>query len=203
MQKPLQLSTIQPIASGAAKTVYQHPSLPGKLIKIAKVDFLKKQPSGRFSRLPRYWEYVSQIIEHLAIREQLSPHTSYIENIHGLIDTDLGVGLVVDAITTSNGSLAPTIKEILLENGDFSQQQQSAFEDLLNWVKETNIIIRDFSTNNVVWNETDNIFVIIDGIGGKPFFSLRNIISSYNLKTNFKKAEKLRHRVQRTKRQAS
>lgn len=196
MLKVLELSTQEPIASGAAKIVYKHPERDNALIKIAKHLKNQKQPSDRLNRLPRYWEYVTQIIEHLAVREEDPRHAHHLENIIGLVDTDLGVGMAVEAVTTPDGKLAPTVKE--LAKTGFSEEQEKAFDQLLNWVENTNTIIRDFSTNNVVWNEAKKTFVIIDGIGAKPFFSLRNFIRYYNIKTNQKKAEKLRNRLNGT-----
>ena len=192
-QGQLKLSTREPLASGAAKWVYEHPEIPGAIIKIAKYTQPSK-PSGRLSRLSRYWEYVCQIIEHLAIREMEPENAKYLEKVIGLVETDIGVGLVVEGIWTKNGELAPTLRQ-LKGNGGLSTEQRKAFEALLTWAGLTDVVIRDFSTSNSVWDERHQCFVIIDGVGAKPAFTLRNISRPYNRKTNEKKAAKLRKRI--------
>ena len=198
MAAKLTLNDHNPVAAGAQKTVYKHPEMANTLIKITKApsDSDKRAFWGIPSRLPRYWEYACQIIEHLAIREYDPEDALYIENVMGLVDTDLGVGLLVEAIETGDGELAPTIRHIIDKSGRLTDDQQRGFEDLLVWAKRSNTIIRDFSTNNIVWNEETNRFVVIDGIGAKSILSLRNFWRFYNRQTNIKKADKLKIRVE-------
>ncbi len=193
MNDQLELKTQEPLASGAAKVVYAHPDIPGAIIKVAR-DTQPSTPSGRLSRLNRYWEYVCQIIEHLAIREIEPENARFLEKVIGLVDTDIGVGLIVEGIWTKDGKLAPTLRH-LKTNGGLSGEQLTAFDRLLAWARSTDVVIRDFSTNNSVWDEEHKCFVVIDGMGAKPAFTLRNIFPSYNRRTNEKKADKLREKI--------
>ena len=187
----LTLSQLDPIASGLSKVVYENPDNPTEYIKVPKKSRLSSQ---KHRRLPTYWEIAHEIIEHLAIRERDPGSARYLEKVKGLVDTDCGVGLVVDAVRAPGGEPAPTIRD-LLQSQEITPDQEKGFRELLAWAKQTDVIIRDFSTNNAVWNHKTGSFVLIDGFGCKPSFSLRLISRSYNRRTNHKKAEKLAFRA--------
>jgi hypothetical protein len=196
MSNIIYLSDKTPLAIGDHKAVYFHPESPDLLIKTvheAGLEALKsKYPwSMRFRRVPNYWEFVHEIIEHLAVREQLAISDSYIETVVGLVDTDLGVGMVVEAIRTPEGEIAPTIRK-LIESKSFSEKHYKALDEVLNWIVNTNVIIRELTTTNVVWDEKNNRFVIIDGVGSKPLVTLRSFSKRYNKSSNLKKTKKLR-----------
>jgi hypothetical protein len=134
------------------------------------------------------------MVEHLAVRELMSPSESYIENVIGLVDTDLGVGMIVEAIRTTNGEIAPTLRK-LIQSGTFEDKHHKGLQDVLDWIVNTNVIIRELTTTNMVWNELTQRFVIIDGVGSKPLLTLRSFSKRYNRRSNFKKSEKLKRWV--------
>lgn len=195
----ISLTQETPLAVGDHKAVYVHPKNPDWLIKVvheAGLAALKaKYPwSMRFRRLPNYWEFLHEMVEHLAVRELMSPSESYIENVIGLVDTDLGVGMIVEAIRTTNGEIAPTLRK-LIQSGTFEEKHHKGLQDVLDWIINTNVIIRELTTTNMVWNELTQRFVIIDGVGSKPLLTLRSFSKRYNRRSNFKKSEKLKRWV--------
>lgn len=196
MGNPISLSQETPLAVGDHKAVYVHPENKDWLIKVVHEAGLKalkeKYPwSMRFRRLPNYWEFLHEMVEHLAVRELMLPTESYIENVIGLVDTDLGVGMIVEAVRTSDGEIAPTIRR-LIQSGSFEAKHHKALSEVLNWIVNTNVIIRELTTTNMVWNELTQRFVIIDGVGSKPLLTLRSFSKRYNKRSNFKKSEKLK-----------
>ena len=194
------LSNQEPLASGSEKLIFQHPDSPTLLIKIWHQAFFdrtkKRHPiTTRFRRLPRFCALTNEITEHLAVREQ-NTNPTYIQHIVGLVDTDIGPGLVVEAITQKDGSLAQTLRQTI-ETKTYGPAHEKALNNLLDWVGETNIILRDLGINNLVWDEHQERFVVIDGIGGKPSISLRALSRGYNRYSNKKRIDKLRSRVAR------
>jgi hypothetical protein len=196
----VKLSHIKPIASGFEKQVYPHPTDPSLLIKIWHDEFLERKKARhpiaiKFQRLPKYYSIINELTEQLALHEQ-NQSTSYIQIVTGLIDTDLGLGITVKAVRTKDGELAPTLRDLINQNR-YSKSHKQALESLLNWLNNCNIIIRDFSTNNLVWDEEHHKFIIIDGIGGKSTVSLRRWIPRYNMYSNRKRIKKMRLRIQK------
>ena len=196
MHDALKIKDQEPVSSGQAKDVYQHPTDPTVLVKVVKPTARAgKRPAGMLFRLSRHWEYATEIIEYLAAKEVAPDGAHYLEKVIGLADTDLGVGLMVKAIKTKEGGLAPTVFQLASTHG-LSETQHDALESIFDWVSSANLIVRDFSTNNLLWDEQAGHFVIIDGVGAKPAYSLRPFWRAYNIHSNRKKVGKLRSRVQ-------
>jgi hypothetical protein len=194
------LANQKPLAAGSEKLIFQHPDSANLLIKVWHQQFFdrtrKRHPiTTRFRRLPRYCALMNEITEHFAVREQ-NRDTSYIQCIIGLVDTDIGPGLVVEAVTQKDGSLAKTLKQTI-ETREYGPAHETALNNLLNWINQTNVIIRDLGINNMVWDEANERFVIIDGIGSKPSVSLRQLFRGYNKRSNKQRADKIRRRIAR------
>ncbi len=195
MHQTLALKDQEPLSFGTTKEVYQHPADPSLLIKVVKESSGRhRPPAGLLRRVGHYHEYITEIIEYLATKNVAPENARYLETIVGLADTDLGVGLVVKAITTREGDLAPTLAQLVAKNG-LSEVQSDALDSILMWVSCTNVIVRDFSMNNLLWDEQTNHFVIIDGVGAKPAYSLRPLWRRYNIHANRKKINKLKSRI--------
>lgn len=195
------LQTDQAIAYGGEKLVFAHPRHPDRLIKLISPKFVrymnKAWPySTRFRRIQYHWSFINELKEHVFSREKQLPHPEYLQDIIGLTDTSLGIGMVVTAIRKSNGELADTLSTII-DQGRYSEEHAKALEQLLQWIEEQYIVIRDLATHNLVWHEQAGHFVIIDGIGARRLPSLRSISRSYNQRSNRKRTAKLRLRVNR------
>lgn len=199
MTKDLVLCDVSPIAKGGERDVYVHPQNSEWLVKVYHQRFydvhLKKYPIVmRLRRLKRYWSLVNELIEFIGIRENPNVETKYLQTIIGLIDTDQGVGMIVQAVLSDDDNLAPTLKD-LVTSKHYQTVHAEALEALFSWMIDTHIIIRDFSLDNLVWNHKDQCFVIIDGIGSKATLSLRSFSKAYNKKANQKRVEKFRSRL--------
>lgn len=196
------LSLLNPIASGSEKEIYQYPDADHLLIKVwhsQYFDRVKKHNPilTRLRRLPRYSASLKELIEHLYVREW-GEHTCFLQNIVGVVDTDLGVGLVVEKITRKDGTLAQSLFE-LLSTGNYCDVHEKAIAEMVCWLRSTGLIIRDLSTQNLVWDEHRNRFVIIDGLGGLARCSLREYCRWYNQRSNNRRADKLLKRIEQNK----
>lgn len=195
------LSGVTPIKSGGEKLVFWHPEQPGQLIKLINsryIQYMNKQwpLMMRFQRMAHYWSYLRELTEHIAARAQGVGQLHHLQNITGLVDTDLGLGLVMQAVLKRNGELADTLSDVI-RKGQFGSVEAEAFEALCQWLDDTPLIIRDLAAHNVVWNEVNQHLVIIDGVGGRLRPSVRSLSQRYNRYSNRKKVAKLRLRVQR------
>lgn len=195
----LKLSDQTPIAQGGERLIFIHPENREWLVKVWHARFHEKQQQRtpvliRIIRLKRYWSLLNELTEYLGVREDKSSKLDYLQQLVGLTDTDLGFGMVVKAIKKKNGQLAPTLKD-LVDSKEYNNKHDQALENFLEWMSETYIIIRDFSLNNLIWDEHNERFVLIDGIGSKIGFSLRSISRRYNQRANNNRINKFRTRL--------
>jgi hypothetical protein len=195
------LSEKQPITSGGEKFIFHHPEDSSKLIKVINptyIDFMKKNRSitYRLRRLKHYWFVANQVIEHIASREEDIDNKHFLQTVYGFVDTDMGLGIVVNAIKNDDNSLGFTLGD-LIKNKQFNQVHKKALECFIEWMKITHIIIRDLWLDNLVWDEKGQYFVLVDGIGGRYLPTLRSYCRWYNLRGNKKRANKLLQRVER------
>lgn len=195
------LANKTPIKSGGEKLVFLHPHQPGHLIKVINPRFFnymhKQWPfMMRLQRLAHYWSYLRELTEHIAARTYNVPDLHHLQNITGLVDTDIGLGIVTEAITRRDGQLADTLGN-LIDQARFNSIEQAAFLRFCDWLSQAPLIVRDLSVHNLVWHEDGRHFVVIDGVGGKIRPTLRSFSASYNRRSNRLKVEKLKQRVAR------
>ena len=197
----INLRASKPVAKGGEKLVYFHPQDNNKLIKVINpnyVQFMKKNRpfSGSVRRLTYYWFFANMVIEHIASRELNIDKKHYLQKILGFEDTNLGLGIIVDAIKNRDGTLGLTLGDII-KNKLFDEAHSKALDDFMAWMRQTHIIIRDLWLENLVWHEQGQYFVLVDGIGSRYLPSLRNYSKWYNLRGNNKRADKLKARIEK------
>ena len=195
----LNLSLDQAVAQGGEKIVFHHPDSEGLLVKVINPRYINYMDtnwpiSTRLRRLPHYWFYVNELIEHVFSREAEITHSDYIQDIVGLTDTNLGLGMIVRAVTKKDGQLAVSLKDII-DNKQYGDKHHAAVNALIEWINDNYIIIRDLTAANIVWDEYNEHFVLIDGIGARRLPSLRSISRRYNQYGNRKRTEKLKFRL--------
>ncbi len=189
------------VASGGERIVFDHPDSSEYLIKVLSPRYRNymntaRRFSTKLRRLPYYWVYINELVEHIALREDHVPGKHFIQEVVGVVDTNLGLGMVVKAVRNTNGELASSLAT-LIDSHQFTELHRAALEDLLAWINSTYVIIRDLTARNMVWNERDGHFVVVDGIGARHLPSLRTVSRRYNQRSNRKKVAKLRARVRK------
>lgn len=199
----LSLANDTPLKIGRERLVFRHPLSPNQLIKIVNPAYVSLQNGHWLHHLisPRisfYWLYLKELTEHIVLRAKLIQSKHHLQQFVGLVDTDMGLGLVVEAVTRLNGELAFTLGD-LLKQGFFKEKEEAALVELYTWLECSPLIIRDLHADNVVWNEHGGHFVIIDGIGEGAQLSLRAIWPRFNAYYNRRKVKKLKMRVARIK----
>lgn len=196
---PLQLSSLEPVGQGAQKLVFRHPDDPRVLVKVVNPRFIERRDrKDRFyqkrRRIGHHRAFAREMIEHLAAlapgRLATCPH---MQNILGVIDTDMGAALLVEAVLDEQGDLAPTLRD-LVESGRFREREQQALEVFLDWALTSNVLINDLSADNLAWHP-DGHFVMIDGLGDRAGIPIRAVSPWLNRLYKRKKIRQLREEI--------
>ncbi|WP_444888857.1 YrbL family protein [Microbulbifer sp. JMSA008] len=195
----MQLRLDQAIAKGNEKLVFPHPESDDLLIKVISDQFRRTMDykfsiSTRLRRLTYYWPYIKEVSEHIYLREGKVKDTHFVQEFKGFVDTNLGLGITVRAVKKRTGELADTLHK-LITSQEFNQKHIDGLIDLIKWLEQTFIVVRDLRTVNIVWNEINSHFVVIDGIGSRRLPSLRTISRLYNQRANRRCTAKLRRLV--------
>ncbi len=199
---PLRLASLDPVGQGAQKLVFRHPNDPRVLVKVVNPRFIERRDKrDRFyqkqRRIGHHRAFAREMIEHLASRA-LAPgrlaSCPHMQNILGVVDTDMGAALLVEAVLDENGELAPTLRD-LIESGRYGEREQQALEVFLNWALASNVLINDLSADNLAWHP-DGHFVMIDGLGDRAGIPIRAVSPWLNRLYKRKKIRQLRDEMQ-------
>ena len=199
---PLKLSHLEPVAQGAQKLVFRHPDDPRVLVKVVNPRFIERHDRRdsfykKRRRIGHHRAFAREMIEHLVVRAlqpgRLAP-CPHMQNILGVVDTDMGAALLVEAVLDENGDLAPTLRD-QLETGRFGPREQQALEDFLDWALDSNVLINDLSTDNLAWHP-DGHFVMIDGLGDRAGIPIRAVSPWLNRVYKRKKIRQLHEEVE-------
>ena len=121
-------------------------------------------------------------------------HPRYLQKIVGFAETDLGMGLVVEAVRSRDGSFAPTVAT-LASKGLMDGAKMKALDHFLEQVVASPAIVSDLNPFNVVYGDADpedDHFVLIDGIGHKNLIPLERISATINRWSKERKVARFR-----------
>ncbi len=168
------LSDQSPEAFGARRAVYRHPLKPDRLIKVVKPS---ARPAWRVRFSSRFGSYKShgiELTEYLVLRSRMSNDPPIVAPFHGLVETDLGVGVEVERMVDREGRLAPTL-HALVERGGPAPHLWPQVEAMIGLLIRHHVVVSDLKPLNLVlarWGGADRL-VLIDGLGEKNLLSLR------------------------------
>ncbi len=178
------LSDLQPIAAGRRQNVYEHPSDPTALVKVPKPEtcddqgnLLQRRLTDRFRRATAFGDFLREIREYLELKAR-HPQPGVelpLCEVRGLVQTDLGVGLVYERISDPDGSLAPTLKA-LIASGRAGARQIDELDAHFRDLREKHVVLSNFNLDNVVYQtrpDGTGRFVWVDSIGCKQFVPTR------------------------------
>jgi hypothetical protein len=169
----LALTSLTPIATGRLRFVFRHPAQPHLLVKIIRRDVADERQSRRwYKRLARtgpYSVYLREIREYLAARARHPDAAVPLVGIVGLVETDLGLGLVQEAVLGDDGALAPTLRDLVLRDG-LTPAIESALAAFVEALLRHDVIVGDMHPGNIVYGfdaHGGSRFVLVDGFGEK------------------------------------
>jgi len=204
MSEPLQLQHLTPLAHGAVRLVFAHPQEPGMLVKVMRPELIKKRygaGAAWFRKGRRYDPYLQFLRE---IREYVAAYASHggslpiAQKVCGLIETDLGLGLVTEAVRGADGELAPTLARVI-EVGGFDAGAQAALERFLTELLAAEVVVGDLHERNVVYaaGEGGGQWVMIDGLGSANLVPLKSWSRALNRRSKERRIARLRGRIAR------
>lgn len=196
----VKLSDKEPLAKGKKRLIYRHPECQNHLIKVNrkfkpgnKNFLIRYLLTNKYIKFTYIKGFLREIREFVISRYEKTGHVKeIISNYIGLVDTDLGLGMVVQGFCDENGSLAPTLKS-LIKKKCIESRHILLYKEFCKKVLSSNIVIGDLNTSNIVLAEISNKeqFVIVDGLGDKTFLPVKRIIKSVNYSSKRKKLDEI------------
>lgn len=198
------ISKNQPFALGGRRACYRHPEDRARCIKVSLPD---KQPLALRSVDP-WWKRLRPVsyydenlldlrVYALLVKELGDRVSNHFQRIHGLVETDLGLGLDSELILDADGRVSLSSKEYIMQNGS-STKSQDAIQQLADFLVQHRILFRDpFPHNIVLQEQADGKLraVIIDGLHRRVI--LPSIIRKTAEKRILRKTERLKKGLQR------
>ena len=184
----LELAHLPPLALGHQRAVHQHPLDPDLLVKTMRPESVARRwdaPGKWIKRLPRTRQYIGYLRE---IREYIATHTRAgadppLVRIAGLIETDLGLGLVCEKVYGPDGELAPTVLQCWMEHGGEPPWGRAALDAFRDALLRHNVIVGDLNGANLVYGSDSRggpRIVMIDGFGDKSAIPLASMSRRIN-----------------------
>jgi hypothetical protein len=186
----LALASTTPLAVGHLRSVFQHPQREDLLVKVMRVDAVASRwnaPGRWHKRLPRtrhYVGYLRELKEYIAAHARAPDVDAPIARMIGIVETDLGLGLISEKVVGTDGALAPTLAAIY-EPAGFTADLDAALEVFLDGLLKANVIAGDMHAWNIVYGSDSRggpRLVMIDGFGEKhtiPLSSMSRAINRY------------------------
>jgi hypothetical protein len=205
MSTILALQHLDPIARGSSRLVYEHPQRPDLLVKVMRPKHLEArygEGAAWFRRRRRYDPYVLFLRE---IREYVAAYASHgqslpiAQKVRGLVETDLGLGLLVEAVRGADGALAPTVAK-LISTGAYDESAAAALERFLAELLESDIVVADLHERNMVYacdRDGATRFVMIDGLGSTTLIPFKSLSRTLNRRSKLKRIKRLRANITR------
>jgi len=196
----LELSRTEPLAVGHLRYVFQHPENPAYLIKVMRADAVDARiVNGRwYKRLPRtreYIGYVRELKEYIA--SQVRPHSrnAPIARMIGLVDTDLGLGLVAEKVVGPDGGLARTLAALYAEHRGFDESLERELDVFYRGLIDANVIVGDMHAWNIVFGSDSRggpRLILIDGFGEKNIIPMSSMSRRFNARNTARLYRRMR-----------
>ena len=199
----LALARERPLAQGRMRLVFRHPLNPNLLVKVIRPDVIAKRWGEErqwYKMRRRYGHYVSYIRECEEYIAGWAGHGGalpFAQKIIGFVTTDLGLGLVVEAVLDEDGGLAPTLAS-LVKRRAISPELRAEIDSFLDDLVASNLIVADLNPTNIVRGIAPgggHRFVVIDGLGLSTVLPFK-LIPAINRASKRKRARALWKRLE-------
>lgn len=203
MNAPLQVSALTVLGGGGNRTVYRHPDNPQHLIKVFRPDKAAALWGGRMSlrerlrSLRQYDLFAREIHEYLAAHAADPQALVFTQKIIGFVETDSGLGLVVEAVFGRDGNLAPTLATLIAEKR-FDENARAALDAFTRALLASNVVISDLHWGNLVLAYTENAgdrFVMIDGLGSSNLIPFKRYSQALNRRSKLARVRRLERKI--------
>jgi hypothetical protein len=172
LQPSISLKDAQPLIAGTYRAVYQHPQHDDLLIKVLRPHVAERFRRRRtwYNSRRRYDHYrplLRELDEYLHLRATGRADLPFLQRFMGLVETDVGLGMVVGKVCGRDGALAPTLAA-LVARGGFSPELRALVAELRNDMIHHHVVATDISARNMVLADDvvhGHRLVIVDGLG--------------------------------------
>lgn len=152
----LSLGGLEPFARGGHRHCYVHPGDPDLCVKVpARPD------DGRCRALQQ-----RELEDYASLQDRWSEALlERVPAIEGVVETDLGVGIVSRLCRDEDGRISRNLAALLAERG-LSPPMTAAMDELKQWLKAQRLVTRDTGPHNVVamrLGEEEWRLIIVEG----------------------------------------
>lgn len=157
--------TTDPIGKGKERSCYVHPEDPRMAIKICHGDV--REQSKREIRFYR------------KLSKQVADRENHIPKFHGLCDTNLGKGIVVDLIRNYDGEISRPMNWYLAQGLPIERFEACLEELRYSFLQNLIIFNHDMTIGNMLVQKsslTEANLVVIDGLGDVVALDWLNLI---------------------------
>jgi hypothetical protein len=183
---PLLLRGQEPAITGTHRALYELPDVPALIVKImldqranTPRNFVKHLkytyrdrifPAGRYRFLYREYKTYIDLKLSQGRRGGLPP----VADLHGFVETDLGMGMLAEKVASRSGRLGRSI-EGLLHDGRLDRHLDT-LTDFAQQLFDWKVRVNDLNPRNVVlgYRGGEDRFVIVDGLGDSNIVPLRS-----------------------------
>ena len=207
MDPILQLKNRNPLTHGRSRLVFEHPHDPDLLVKVIRPEVVEDRFGSKTKwykkrrRFGKFISYIREIQEFIAMRETQDSDALFLQRIVGFARTDMGLGLVLEAVRWTDGTLAPNMAT-LINNGRFDDTAKKALDVFLDEILNSNVIISDLNLANIVYTyseERGHYCTLIDGIGNNSLLPFKMISRRINRRSKRGRYKRLHARIERCK----
>jgi hypothetical protein len=197
--EPLRLKDERPFATGAMKMVFHHPHDKRLLVKVIKPSVVERRRVmernwfKRRRRLQAHIDFVREITQYVSVKSNTNRPILSIQRFVGIVDTDLGLGMVVEKVTGRDGEPAPRLVSLLRRDG-FTPEIKNMLEVLIEDLNRNHVVLNELRARNIVYAENESHerrLVLIDGIGEKVLIPLFSFSKFANTRMNMRKYRRL------------
>jgi len=205
----IRLSNRLPFASGCKRDCYVHPHDPDLVVKVIPPEKSTESLHSKKVWLKRMLQSPESMDANRGEREKFEELNRTFENLreaipylveyHGQVQTDLGEGLVFQAIKNYDGTMAETVMSAAKTGGYNKARLLDALEPLKS-VQGDSTIYNDVGKNNLVIQVLDaehsqyKIWVI-DGINCRAFIPITEYFEMYARARKAKKIWKVKRYI--------
>lgn len=175
MYDTIKLSESRPFGAGGNRACYLDPRDDSRCIKVILPErtATKKRAQVKgiksFRPLGYYDDNLRELKSFHLIQKYLDSEVwTHLPRCYGLVDTDLGVGIVTDLIRDYNGTISICLKTKLRAHG-YDDNFRNALEEFIAYLRSTALPTRDLLLHNIVASDLDLSgrcrFHLIDSFG--------------------------------------
>lgn len=153
------------------------------LVKVIKRTKLEK-PGVWYKSWRRGGNYLSwyrELKEYRSLHRKNLQDLPFIQKYFGKVDTDAGIGMVVEKLCGRDGKLAPTVTEIV-RSGGLTDELRGQLVELRDNIIAYNVVFTDVRSNNIVLahDKHGGRLVVIDGLGDRLWLPVNAMSAKVN-----------------------